>query len=69
MFGDDNFYFSSFSDDLLKHNRDNALELVKMHGLGSKSLVWVTSRPVLTGLTITDGCENCQWQGLGKHPF
>jgi len=39
MFGDDYLYFSSFSEDLLKHSRDNALELVEMRGLGSDSLV------------------------------
>ena len=39
MFGDDYLYFSSFSEDLLKHSRDNALELIKMRGLGENSLV------------------------------
>lgn len=32
-------YYSSFSDELLRHSRQNALELVKMRGLGPKSLV------------------------------
>ncbi|MEO0864038.1 MAG: NAD-dependent epimerase/dehydratase family protein, partial [Pseudomonadota bacterium] len=39
MFGDDYLYFSSFSEDLLKHSRDNALELIEMRGLGANSLV------------------------------
>ncbi|MEL6886575.1 MAG: NAD-dependent epimerase/dehydratase family protein [Pseudomonadota bacterium] len=39
MFGDDYLYFSSFSEDLLKHSRDNALELIEMRGLGENSLV------------------------------
>ena len=39
MFGDDYLYFSSFSEDLLKHSRDNALELIEKRGLGPDSLV------------------------------
>jgi hypothetical protein len=39
MFGDDYLYFSSFSEDLLKHSRENALELIGMRGLGPASLV------------------------------
>ena len=39
MFGDDYLYFSSFSEDLLKHSRDNALELIDRRGLGPDSLV------------------------------
>ncbi len=39
MFGDDYLYFSSFSEDLLKHSRDNALELIQMRGLGADNLV------------------------------
>lgn len=39
MFGDDYLYFSSFSEDLLKHSRDNALELIGMRGLGAGNLV------------------------------
>ncbi len=39
MFGDDYLYFSSFSEDLLKHSRENALELIEMRGLGPDSLV------------------------------
>ncbi|MEM7669614.1 MAG: class I SAM-dependent methyltransferase, partial [Pseudomonadota bacterium] len=39
MFGDDYLYFSSFSEDLLKHSRENALELIEMRGLGADSLV------------------------------
>ncbi len=32
-------YYSSFSDELLRHSRQNALELIQARGLGSKSLV------------------------------
>ncbi|MCP4306404.1 MAG: methyltransferase domain-containing protein, partial [bacterium] len=39
MFGDDYLYFSSFSDDLLKHSRENAFELIEKHTLGPSSLV------------------------------
>ncbi|MEM9765383.1 MAG: NAD-dependent epimerase/dehydratase family protein, partial [Pseudomonadota bacterium] len=39
MFGDDYLYFSSFSEDLLKHSRDNALELIEARKLGPDSLV------------------------------
>lgn len=39
MFGDDYLYFSSFSEDLLKHSRENALELIGARGLGADSLV------------------------------
>lgn len=39
MFGDDYPYFSSFSEDLLKHSRDNAMELIETRGLNGDSLV------------------------------
>jgi nucleoside-diphosphate-sugar epimerase/SAM-dependent methyltransferase len=39
MFGDAYLYFSSVSEDLLIHSRDNALELIKARGLGPDSLV------------------------------
>ncbi|MGD1871281.1 MAG: NAD-dependent epimerase/dehydratase family protein, partial [Neomegalonema sp.] len=39
MFGDDYVYFSSFSEDLLKHSRENALELIERRNLGPDSLV------------------------------
>ncbi|MCR8726841.1 NAD-dependent epimerase/dehydratase family protein [Frigidibacter sp. ROC022] len=39
MFGDDYLYFSSFSEDLLKHSRKNALELIETRGLGPQNLV------------------------------
>lgn len=39
MFGDDYLYFSSFSEDLLKHSRENAMELIETRGLGPDSLV------------------------------
>ncbi|MGR3584215.1 NAD-dependent epimerase/dehydratase family protein [Pseudooceanicola sp.] len=39
MFGEDYLYFSSFSEDLLKHSRENALDLIEKRGLGSGSLV------------------------------
>jgi nucleoside-diphosphate-sugar epimerase/SAM-dependent methyltransferase len=39
MFGDDYVYFSSYSEDLLKHSRDNALELIEMRNLGPDNLV------------------------------
>lgn len=39
MFGDDYLYFSSFSEDLLKHSRENALELIEMRNLGGDNLV------------------------------
>ena len=39
MFGDDYLYFSSFSEDLLKHSRENALELIQSRNLGADSLV------------------------------
>jgi SAM-dependent methyltransferase len=39
LFCNDYPYFSSFSDALLAHSRDNALELIDRHGLGSDSLV------------------------------
>ncbi|MBX3357072.1 MAG: class I SAM-dependent methyltransferase [Phycisphaeraceae bacterium] len=38
LFGHDYPYFSSFSDHLLKHSRDNALNLIKTRGLGPTSL-------------------------------
>ncbi|WP_200832552.1 NAD-dependent epimerase/dehydratase family protein [Candidatus Halocynthiibacter alkanivorans] len=39
MFGDDYLYFSSFSEDLLRHSRENALELIVNRGLDKDSLV------------------------------
>ncbi|HEX9859067.1 MAG TPA: class I SAM-dependent methyltransferase, partial [Paracoccaceae bacterium] len=39
MFGEDYLYFSSFSEDLLRHSRENALELIGMRGLGPDHLV------------------------------
>ena len=39
MFGADYLYFSSFSEDLLKHSRDNALELIEKRKLGPDNLV------------------------------
>lgn len=39
MFGDDYVYFSSYSEDLLKHSRENAMELIKTRKLGSDNLV------------------------------
>src|SRR5262249_23077966 len=39
MFGEDYYYFSSISEDLLKHSRDNALELIAGRGLGPAHLV------------------------------
>ncbi|MBY8978071.1 NAD-dependent epimerase/dehydratase family protein [Rhodobacteraceae bacterium NNCM2] len=39
MFGDDYLYFSSFSEDLLKHSRENALELIELRDLGPDNLV------------------------------
>ncbi len=39
LFGHDYPYFSSFSDHLLRHSRENALELIAARGLTSSSLV------------------------------
>ncbi|MEM6656499.1 MAG: NAD-dependent epimerase/dehydratase family protein [Pseudomonadota bacterium] len=39
MFGDDYVYFSSYSEDLLKHSRENALELIAKRKLGPGNLV------------------------------
>lgn len=39
MFGDDYFYFSSFSEDLLTHSKANADELITSRGLGAGNLV------------------------------
>lgn len=39
MFGDDYLYFSSFSEDLLSHSRENARELMERLRLGPKNLV------------------------------
>ena len=39
MFAENYYYFSSFSEDLLKHSRDNALELISARGLGPDDLV------------------------------
>ncbi len=39
MFGDDYVYFSSYSEDLLKHSRENALELIEKRKLGPDNLV------------------------------
>lgn len=39
MFGEDYFYFSSYSDDLLRHSRENALELIASRALAPTSFV------------------------------
>lgn len=39
LFCDDYPYFSSFSDHLLKHNRDNALDVIERYKVGPESLV------------------------------
>ena len=39
MFGENYYYFSSFSEDLLKHSCDNALELIAARRLGPDNLV------------------------------
>ncbi|MEL6828596.1 MAG: class I SAM-dependent methyltransferase [Pseudomonadota bacterium] len=39
MFGDDYLYFSSFSDDLLAHSQENALDIIKRRNLDSSNLV------------------------------
>ena len=39
IFGEDYCYFSSVSEDLLKHSRDHALELIAARGLGLSDLV------------------------------
>src|SRR3954447_25678792 len=39
LFVDNYLYFSSFSDDLLRHSWDHVDELVESRGLGSDSLV------------------------------
>lgn len=39
MFGEDYLYFSSFSEDLLRHSRENAEGLIARRGLGPDSLV------------------------------
>ncbi len=39
LFGKDYPYFSSFSDHLLAHSRNNALNLIKIRNLGKQSLV------------------------------
>lgn len=39
MFGADYLYFSSFSEDLLRHSRENAQELIATRQLGPQSLV------------------------------
>ena len=39
LFDSDYPYFSSFSDYLLSHSRENALELIELRSLGSESLV------------------------------
>ncbi len=39
MFGEDYLYFSSFSEDLLQHSRDNALDLIRSRGLTADHLV------------------------------
>lgn len=39
LFVDNYLYFSSFSDHLLKHSRDHALDLIDKRDLGEKSLV------------------------------
>lgn len=39
LFCDDYPYFSSFSDHLLKHNRDNVLDVIDRYGVGADNLV------------------------------
>lgn len=39
LFGDDYPYYSSFSDALLRHSRENALDLIQRRKLGTDSLV------------------------------
>ena len=39
MFGEDYYYLSSVSEDLLKHSRDHALELIAARDLGPSDLV------------------------------
>lgn len=39
MFGNDYLYYSSYSDDLLRHSRDNAEELIASRSLNEDSLV------------------------------
>src|SRR5688500_1064330 len=39
MFVDNYLYFSSFSDELLRHSRENALRLIAERRLGDQSLV------------------------------
>ncbi|MGE0766689.1 MAG: methyltransferase domain-containing protein [Hyphomicrobiaceae bacterium] len=39
MFGDGYLYYSSYSDELLRHSRENALSLMEQKGLGPDSLV------------------------------
>ncbi|SFD18927.1 NAD-dependent epimerase/dehydratase family protein [Tropicimonas isoalkanivorans] len=39
MFGSDYLYFSSYSEDLLKHSREHARDLISRHGLGADDLV------------------------------
>ncbi|MBI6630263.1 NAD-dependent epimerase/dehydratase family protein [Pontibaca salina] len=39
MFGADYLYFSSFSDDLIKHSKENAADLIRARDLGSNDLV------------------------------
>ncbi|MEL6997629.1 MAG: NAD-dependent epimerase/dehydratase family protein [Pseudomonadota bacterium] len=39
MFNEDYLYFSSFSEDLLRHSTENALDLIDRCGLGSDDLV------------------------------
>lgn len=39
LFGEDYLYFSSFSDELLKHSRENARELIERRQLGPDHLV------------------------------
>ncbi|HEX5368935.1 MAG TPA: class I SAM-dependent methyltransferase [Dehalococcoidia bacterium] len=39
LFGEDYPYYSSFSDELLRHSRENVLQLIEARGLGPESLV------------------------------
>ncbi len=39
MFGEEYLYYSSYSDELLRHSRENAQELIERHGLGQDSHV------------------------------
>lgn len=57
MFGEDYVYFSSFSEDLLRHSRDNALELIERRNLGPDDLV--------VEIASNDGYMLCNFQEAG----